>query len=36
LGLAFSGFGDPTVTNTSFPGSNGGTRRITVGGVFRF
>jgi hypothetical protein len=36
LATAFTGFGDPTVTNTSFPGSNGGTRRITVGGVFRF
>jgi len=36
LATAFSGFGDPTVTNTTTPGSNGGTRRITVGGVFRF
>jgi Carboxypeptidase regulatory-like domain len=36
LGLEFTGFGDPTVTNTTVPGSNGGTRRITVGGVFRF
>jgi carboxypeptidase family protein len=36
LGLQFTGFGDPTVTNTTVPGSNGATRRITIGGVFRF
>jgi hypothetical protein len=33
---AGTGFGDPRVTNTTVPGSNGGTRRISVGGTFRF
>jgi len=33
---AFSGFGDPSVTNTTYPGSNGATRRITFGGTIRF
>ncbi len=31
-----TGFGDPKMTNTSFPGSNNSTRRITFYGVFRF
>jgi hypothetical protein len=31
-----TGFGDPTVTNSTFVGSNNGTRRINFGGVFRF
>ncbi len=33
---AGTGFGDPTVTNSTFVGSNGGTRRINFGGTFRF
>ncbi|HLW54897.1 MAG TPA: carboxypeptidase regulatory-like domain-containing protein [Candidatus Angelobacter sp.] len=36
LASAGTGFGDVSVQNTSFPGSNFGTRRITFGGVFRF
>jgi hypothetical protein len=31
-----TGFGDPSVTNSTFVGSNGGTRRINFGGTFRF
>jgi len=31
-----TGFGDPTVTNSTFVGSNNGTRRINFGGTFRF
>lgn len=31
-----TGFGDVTVQNTSYPGSNNATRRITFGGTFRF
>jgi len=31
-----TGFGNPAVTNTTFVGSNGGTRRINFGGTFRF
>jgi hypothetical protein len=31
-----TGFGDPSLTNTTFPGSNGATRRITFGGTLRF
>ena len=31
-----TGFGDPRVTNTTVPGTNGGTRRVTIGGTFRF
>ncbi len=33
---SFTGFGDPKTTNSSFAGSNGATRRINVGGTFRF
>jgi hypothetical protein len=33
---SFTGFGDPRVSNTTVPGSNGGTRRVTIGGTFRF
>ena len=36
LALAGTGFGDPTVTNTVVPGSNGSTRRITFGGKLTF
>jgi len=32
----FTGFGDPSVTNTTYPGTNGATRRITFGGTLRF
>jgi hypothetical protein len=35
-GKAFDGFGDPSLTNTTFPGSNGATRRINFGGTIRF
>jgi hypothetical protein len=31
-----TGFGDPSMTNTAYPGSNNATRRITFYGVFRF
>jgi hypothetical protein len=31
-----TGFGDPSMTNTAYPGSNNSTRRITFYGVFRF
>jgi hypothetical protein len=31
-----TGFGDVTVTNTSYPGYNGGTRRFSFGGTLRF
>lgn len=31
-----TGFGDPSVTNTTYPGSNGATRRINFGGTIRF
>ena len=31
-----TGFGDPSLTNSTFPGSNGATRRITFGGTLRF
>jgi hypothetical protein len=31
-----TGFGNPAVTNSTFVGSNGGTRRINFGGTFRF
>jgi hypothetical protein len=31
-----TGFGDPSLTNTTYPGSNNSTRRITFYGVFRF
>ena len=30
------GFGDPSLTNTTYPGTNGATRRITFGGTLRF
>jgi hypothetical protein len=30
------GFGVPSLTNSTFPGSNGATRRINFGGTFRF
>jgi hypothetical protein len=33
---AGTGFGDVSVQNTSYPGSNNSTRRITFGGTFRF
>jgi hypothetical protein len=33
---AFNGFGDPTLTNTTYPGTNGATRRINFGGTIRF
>ncbi|HXA83621.1 MAG TPA: hypothetical protein VNZ47_01000, partial [Candidatus Dormibacteraeota bacterium] len=33
---AFNGFGDPSLTNSTYPGSNGATRRITFGGTIRF
>ena len=33
---AGTGFGDPTLTNSTYPGSNGATRRITFGGTIRF
>ena len=32
----FTGFGNPSLTNSTFPGSNGGTRRINFGGTLRF
>jgi len=32
----FNGFGDPSLTNTTYPGTNGATRRITFGGTIRF
>lgn len=32
----FFGFGDPSLTNTTYPGSNGATRRINFGGTIRF
>jgi len=32
----FTGFGDPSVTNTTYPGSNNATRRINFGGTIRF
>jgi Carboxypeptidase regulatory-like domain len=32
----FTGFGDVTTTNTTYPGSNLGTRRFSFGGTFRF
>lgn len=31
-----TGFGDVTTSNTTFPGSNTGTRRFSFGGTFRF
>ena len=31
-----TGFGDPSATNTTYPGSNGATRRINFGGTIRF
>jgi hypothetical protein len=31
-----TGFGDPKITDTTYPGSNNATRRITLYGVFRF
>jgi hypothetical protein len=31
-----TGFGDPSVTASSYPGSNGATRRINFGGTIRF
>jgi len=31
-----TGFGDPSVTDSTFIGSNGGTRRINFGGTIRF
>ncbi|HEV7521402.1 MAG TPA: hypothetical protein VGP89_09915, partial [Candidatus Angelobacter sp.] len=31
-----TGFGDPSVTNTTYPGSNNATRRINFGGTIRF
>jgi hypothetical protein len=36
LGGLATGFGDPSVTNTTYPGSNNSTRRITFYGVLRF
>ena len=36
LALAGTGFGDPTLTNTTFAGSNGSTRRISFGGKITF
>lgn len=36
LASFFTGFADPSVTNTSFPGSQGFSRRILIGGTFRF
>lgn len=32
----FNGFGDPSLTNTTYPGSNNATRRINFGGTIRF
>jgi hypothetical protein len=32
----FTGFGNPSLTNSTFPGSNGATRRINFGGTLRF
>ncbi|HEY2168261.1 MAG TPA: hypothetical protein VGJ30_01445, partial [Candidatus Angelobacter sp.] len=32
----FTGFGDPSLTNTTYPGTNGATRRINFGGTIRF
>ena len=32
----FNGFGDPSLSNTTYPGSNGATRRINFGGTIRF
>ncbi|MCU1332971.1 MAG: hypothetical protein JWM08_1963 [Candidatus Angelobacter sp.] len=31
-----TGFGDPSLTNSTYPGSNNATRRITFGGTIRF
>jgi hypothetical protein len=31
-----TGFGDPSLTNTTYPGTNNATRRITFGGTIRF
>src|SRR5258708_30333231 len=36
LSLAGTGFGVPSLSNTTTPGSNGSTRRISLGGTFRF
>jgi len=36
LATAGTGFGDPSVTNTVVPGSNGSTRRISFGGKISF
>jgi hypothetical protein len=36
LHQSFTGFGDPSTTGSTFPGSNAGTRRINFGGTFRF
>jgi hypothetical protein len=36
LHQSFTGFGDPSVTGSTFPGSNNATRRINFGGTFRF
>ncbi|HEY6274335.1 MAG TPA: carboxypeptidase regulatory-like domain-containing protein [Terriglobales bacterium] len=36
LHSAGTGFGDVTTSNTTFAGSNGGTRRFSFGGTFRF
>jgi len=33
---AGTGFGDVKLTNTTYPGYNGGTRRFSFGGTFRF
>jgi hypothetical protein len=35
-GRAFDGFGDPSLTNTTYPGYNNATRRINFGGTIRF
>jgi hypothetical protein len=32
----FNGFGDPKLSNTTYPGSNNATRRINFGGTIRF
>jgi hypothetical protein len=31
-----TGFGNPSLTNSTFPGSNGATRRVNFGGTLRF
>ena len=36
LSSSFTGFGDPSLTGSAYPGFNGATRRINFGATFRF